>query len=76
MAVALAIMVVVAVARSVVVAATVTVPIAAARLVAVDLYVSGCMLRSKENLDSMSSSSPFVTVGLILLIEACRKERK
>ena len=49
---------------------------AAARLVVVDLYVSGRMLRLKENLDLMLSSSPFVVVGLVLLNDACRKERK
>jgi hypothetical protein len=75
-AVALATAVAVAAVRLVVVAATVTVPVVAARLVAVDLYVSGRMLGSKENLDSMSSSSPFVVVGLILLNDARRKERK
>ncbi len=74
-AVALVTVVAVAAARSVVVAATVTVPVAAARLVAVDLYVSGRMLGWKENLDSTSSSSPFVVVGLVLL-NAHRKERK
>ncbi len=75
-AVALATTVAVAAARSVVVAATVLVLVAAARLVAVDLYVSGHMLGLKENLDSMLSSSPFVIVGLVLLHDACRKERK
>ncbi len=50
--------------RSVVLVATVMVPVAAARLVAVDLYVSGRI--SKENLDLMSSSSPFVVVGLMM----------
>jgi hypothetical protein len=74
--VALATAVVVAAARSVVVAATVTVPVAAARSVAVDIYVSGCMLGSKENFVSMSLSSPFVAIGLVLLNNACRKERK
>ncbi len=46
-AVALATVVAVAAASLVVVAATVTVTVAAARLVAVDLYVSGCMLLEK-----------------------------
>jgi hypothetical protein len=54
----------------------VMVPVAAARSVAVDLYVSGRMLGSKENLNFMSSSSPIVVVGLVLLNDACRKERK
>jgi hypothetical protein len=66
-AVALATAVAVAAARSVVVAATVMVPVAAARSVAIDLYVSGRMLGSKENLNSMSSSTPFIVVGLVLL---------
>jgi hypothetical protein len=71
--VALTTMVALAAARLVVVAATVTVPVAAARLVAVDLYVSGHMLESKENLNSMLSSSPlFVVVGLVLLNDTCR----
>ncbi len=74
--VALTTAVVVAAARSVVVAATVTVPVVAARLVVVDLYVSGSMLGSKENLNSMLSSSPFIVIGLILLNDAHRKERK
>jgi hypothetical protein len=74
--VALAAMVVVAAARFVVVAATVMVPVAAARSVAEDLYISGHMLRLKENLDSMLLSSPFVIVRLVLLNNACRKERK
>jgi hypothetical protein len=69
--VALVTTVAVAAARSVVVAATVTVPVAAARFVTVDLYASGCM-----NLDSMLSSSPFVIVGLVLLNDAHRKDRK
>jgi hypothetical protein len=34
------------------------------------------MLGSKENLDSMSSSSSFVVGGLVLLNDARRKERK
>jgi hypothetical protein len=59
----------------VVVVATVTVPVAAARSL-VDLYVSGKMLGLKENLDSMSLSSPFIVVGLVLLNDARRKERK
>ncbi len=75
-AVALATVVAVAAVRSVVVAATVTVPVAAARSVAVDLYVSGRMLGSKGNLDSMLSSSQFVVVGLVLLNDAHRKARK
>jgi hypothetical protein len=66
-AVALATAVAVAAARLVVVMGTVMVQVAAARLVAVDLYVSGCMLGSKENLDLMSLSSPFLIVGLVLL---------
>jgi hypothetical protein len=52
--VALATTVAVAAVRLVAVAVTVTVPVAAARLVAIDLYISGRMLGSKENLDSMS----------------------
>jgi hypothetical protein len=76
-AVALATTVVVAAARLVVVAATVMVPVAAARVVAVDLDVAGRMLGLKENLDSMLSSSPFVViVGLVLLNDARMKERK
>jgi hypothetical protein len=75
-AVALATMVAMAAARLVVVAATVMVPVAAARSVAVDLYVSGRMLGLKENLDLMLSSSPFVIIGLILLNDAHRKDRK
>ncbi len=47
MAAALATAVAVAAARSGVVAGTVTVTVAAARLVAVDLYLSGCMLLEK-----------------------------
>jgi hypothetical protein len=58
------------------VAATVMVPVAAARLVVVDLYVSGRMLGLKENLNSMSSSSPFIVVSLVLLNDAHRMERK
>jgi hypothetical protein len=42
----------------------------------IDLYISGRMLGSKENLDLMLSSSPFVVVGLVLLNDAHRKERK
>jgi hypothetical protein len=57
-------------------AATVTVPVAAARLVAVDLYVSGRMLGLKENLDLMLLSYSFVVVGLVLLNDARWKERK
>jgi hypothetical protein len=34
------------------------------------------MLGSKENLDSMSLPSPFIVVGLVLLNDARRKERK
>ncbi len=64
-----------AAARLVVVVVAVTVLVAAARLVAVDLYVSGCMLGSKENLHSILSCSPFVVVGLILLNNARRKKR-
>ncbi len=75
-AVALATAVAMAAARSVVVAATVMVPVAAARLVAVDLNLSGPMLGSKENLDLMLPSSPFVVVGLVLLNDAPRKEMK
>ncbi len=74
--VALATAVVVAAARLVVVAATVTVRVAAMRLVAVDLYVSGRTLGLKENSDLMLSSFPFIIVGLVLLNDACRKERK
>ncbi len=76
MVVALATPVAVAAARLVVVVATVMVPVAAARLVAVDLYVSGHMLGSMENLDLMSLSSPFVVFGLVLLNDVHRKERK
>jgi hypothetical protein len=43
---------------------------------AVDLYISGRMLGSKENLDLMLSSSQFLVVGLVLLNDARRKERK
>ncbi len=75
-AVALETAVAVAVVRLVVVAATVMVPVAASRPVAVDLYISGRMLGSKENLDLMSSSPPFVVIGLVLLNDAHRKERK
>ncbi len=75
-AVALATAVAMAAARLVVVVVTVTVPVAAAWWVAVDLYVSGRMLGSKENLDSMSLSSPFVVNSLVLLNDARRKERK
>ncbi len=75
-AVALATTVAVVAARLVVVATTVMVPVAAARLVAVDLYVSGRMLGSNKNLDSMSLSSPLVIVGLVLLNNAHRKERQ
>jgi hypothetical protein len=74
-AVALVTGVVVAVARLVVVVATVMVLDAAARLVAVDLYISGRMLGSKENHYLMSPSSPFVIVDLVLLNDACRKEK-
>jgi hypothetical protein len=63
-------------ARLLVVVATVMVPIAAARLVAVDLYLSGCMLGLKENLDSMLSASPFVIIGLVFLNDAHKKERR
>jgi hypothetical protein len=77
MAVALMTAMAVEVARLVVLAvATVTVPAAAARSVAVDLYISERMLGSKENLHSMSLSSPFVVVGLVHLNDAHRKERK
>jgi hypothetical protein len=75
-AVALATAVALAAARLVVVATTVMVPVVAARSVVEDLFVSGRMQGSKENLDLMSSSSPFVIVGLVLLNDACRKERK
>jgi hypothetical protein len=75
-AVALVTAVAVAAARLVVVAATVMVPVAAARSVAVDLDVSGCMLGSKDNLDLISSSSPFVVIGLAPLNDTCKKERK
>jgi hypothetical protein len=34
------------------------------------------MLGSKENLDSMASSSPFIIIGLVLLNDARRKEKK
>ncbi len=73
--VALMTAVVVAAARSVVVVATVMVPVAVARLVVVDLYTSGRMVGLKENLDLMSSSSPFTIVSLALLNDAHRKER-
>jgi hypothetical protein len=75
-AVALATMVAVVAGRLVMVAATVMLPVAAPRSVAVDLYASRRMLGSKENLDLMSSSSPFVIVGLVLLNDAHMKERK
>ncbi len=75
-AVALATTVAVAAARLVVVAGTVMVPVAAGRSVAVDLYVSGHMLGLKENLNSMSSTSLFIVVSLVLLNHARRKERK
>ncbi len=74
--VALATAVAMAAVRSVLAVATVTVPGAAARSVVVDLYVSGRMLGSKESLDLMSLSSPFVIIGLVLLNDARRKERK
>jgi hypothetical protein len=75
-AVAVALVTAVAAARLVVVVVTVTLPVAAARLVAVDLYVSGRMLGLKENLDLMLLSSSIVVVNLVLLNDACRKERK
>ncbi len=67
--------VVVAARLVVVVTATVMVPVAAAGSVAVDLYVSGRMLGSKENLDLMSTYSPLVLGSLVLLNDARRKER-
>ncbi len=75
-AVALATVVVMATARLMVVAVTVMVPVTAARLVAVDLYISGRMLGSKENLNLMLFSSPFIIAGLVLLNDARMKERK